>query len=216
MTQVNASSARPVNPARSSANGPQRTDPPLGDVKAMREALDAARTRLGSGKGALSGTHGKGALPDEKGKALAQAAHGDAPAVGERAAFDDPRETLLRQARERQEQQDGLAGFGGMAQAQAAPNMPAMPAAHVDPAAFAQLLADLWTRENGKGAKEVTVSFGDQAWPATGATLVRNAAGMLDVSLHLGDPAASYGDTLDALAGQLREAGVALGSLSAV
>ena len=43
----------------------------------------------------------------------------------------------------------------------------------------AQVLADLWTRENGRGAKEIRVRFGEDAWPATGARLVRNAAGAL-------------------------------------
>lgn len=210
MTRVSSSEAQPVRQLR---QGPiqGRVQPQPDDVRAMKDALGAARARL-FGK-EQPGEEQAGPLQPKPGKGLAQAERrGEAP-VQQREAFGDFRETTLRQEREARERQDGLFGFAGHAQPQPMA-MPAMPAAHVDPGAFAQLLADLWTRENGKGTKEVTVSFGDRAWPATGARLVRNAAGTLDVALLLGDRAPPYDGALRALEAQLRDAGVALGSLS--
>jgi len=92
-----------------------------------------------------------------------------------------------------------------------------MPAPHVDPAVFAQLMGQLWLREKAKGAKEVRVTFGNDAWPATGARLVRNAAGSLDVELHVGDGGALYeGATLTGLGDALGERGLAIGSVRLV
>jgi hypothetical protein len=211
MTRVGSSEAQPVRQLR---QGPiqGRVQPQSEDVRAMKDALGKARVQLFGkeqpGKEQLDGPlqpkHGKGLVQPER--------RGEAP-VQQREAFGDFREAALRQEREARERQDGLFGFAGHAQPQPMA-MPAMPAAHVDPGAFAQMLADLWTRENGKGAKEVTVTFGDRAWPATGARLVRNAAGTLDVALLLGDCAPPYDGPLRALEAQLRDAGVALGSLS--
>jgi hypothetical protein len=207
MTRVSPPNAQPV---RQLGNGPiqGRPQPAPAEIRAMNEALGKARAQLQSkeqqpGTGvqqkALKGL----VQPERRGEAMVQ----------QREALGDFRETALRQEREARERQDGLFGFAGHAQPQPMA-MPAMPAAHVDPGAFAQMLADLWTRENGKGAKEVTVTFGDRAWPATGARLVRNAAGTLDVALLLGDRAAPYDGTLGELEAQLRDAGIALGSLS--
>jgi len=208
MTRVSSSEAKPI---RQLDRGPiqGRPQPAPDDVRAMKDALGKARAQF----------HGKeipvkeeGTLPSKLGKGLAQAdRRGEVP-VQQREAPGDFREASLRQEREARERQDGLFGFAGHAQPQPTA-MPAMPAAHVDPGAFAQMLADLWTRENGKGAKEVTVTFGDGAWPATGARLVRNAAGTLDVALLVGDRM-PYVDTLGELERQLRDAGVALSSLS--
>ncbi len=92
--------------------------------------------------------------------------------------------------------------------------VPTMPAPHVDPGAFAQLLADLWARENGKGAREVSVRFGRDAWPATGARLVRNAAGTLDISLEVASGSAEYADRLPGLARHLTDAGIGIGALA--
>jgi hypothetical protein len=93
--------------------------------------------------------------------------------------------------------------------------VPDAPSPHVDPAVFAQLMTTLWLRERGKGTKEVRVTFGDDAWPATGARLVRNAAGALDVQLHVADGGALYeGDTLERLTQQLADRGLALGAVS--
>ncbi|MDT8757387.1 hypothetical protein MZO42_01625 [Sphingomonas psychrotolerans] len=206
MTRVSSPNTQPPRqPMQGPVHG--RAQPAPSDIKAMQDALGAAKARLQTKEqpgGAIQQKGLKGLVqPDRRGEAQVQ----------QREAFGDWRETALRQEREARERQDGLFGFAGHAQPQATA-MPAMPAAHVDPGAFAQMLADLWTRENGKGTKEVTVTFGDAAWPATGARLVRNAAGALDVSLLLGDRAPPYGDALRELETQLRDAGVALGSLS--
>ncbi len=209
MTRVSSPNTQP---ARQPTSAQGRTQPAPADVRAMNEALGRARAQF-QGKEMPGKEQAGGPFQSKLDKGLAQAdRRGEVP-VQQREALGDFREAALRQEREARERQDGLFGFTGNAQPQPMA-MPAMPAAHVDPSAFAQMLADLWTRENGKGTKEVTVSFGDRAWPATGARLVRNAAGTLDVALLLGDRAPPYGDTLAKLEGQLREAGIALGSLS--
>jgi hypothetical protein len=205
MTRVGSSDAQPVRLPKGPAQG--RPQPAPTDIRAMNEALGSAKARL-QGKEELGG-----AGTQKLGKGLVQADRRGEATVHQREAFGDSRETALRQEREARERQDGLFGFGGQAQPQPTA-MPAMPAAHVDPGAFAQMMADLWARENGKGTKEVTVTFGDRAWPATGARLIRNAAGTLDVALLLGDGAPPYDGTLRELEAQLRDAGVALGSLS--
>lgn len=206
MTRVSSSNAQPV---RQLGKGPMqvRPAPAPAEVRAMAEALGKAKAQL-QGKEQPSGP-----LQQKPRNGLAQPEHRGEAIVAQREVPDDFREVSLRQEREARERQDGLFGFA----AHASPPpvaMPAMPAAHVDPGAFAQMLADLWTRENGKGTKEVTVSFGDRAWPATGARLVRNAAGTLDVALLLGDRAPPYDRTLRELEAQLQGAGIALGSLS--
>ena len=209
MTRVSSSEAKPI---RQLDRGPiqGRLQPAPDDVRAMKDALGKARTQFQAKEVPVKD---QGAPPSKLGTGLAQAdRRGEVP-IQQREALGDFREASLRQEREARERQDGLFGFAGHAQPQAMP-MPAMPAAHVDPGAFAQMLADLWTRENGKGTKEVTVTFGDSAWPATGARLMRNAAGTLDVALLVGDGAPPYDGTMRELEAQLREAGVALGSLS--
>lgn len=209
MTRVSSSEAKPIRQLdRAPIQG--RNQPAPDDVRAMKDALGKARSQFQAKEVPVKE---QGTQAPKLGKGLAQAdRRGEVP-VQQREAAGDFREASLRQEREARERQDGLFGFAGNAQPQAMP-MPAMPAAHVDPGAFAQMLADLWTRENGKGTKEVTVTFGDSAWPATGARLVRNAAGALDVSLLLGNGAPPYDGTMRELEAQLREAGVALGSLS--
>ena len=203
MTRVGSPNAQP---ARQPAQGPvqSRAQPAPADIRAMNEAFAKAR---------LQGKEQPGQPIPQKGlKNLVQPdRRGDAP-VQQREAFGDRSDTALRHEREARERQDGLFGFAGHPPQVLA--MPAMPAAHVDPGAFAQMLADLWTRENGKGTREVTVTFGDRAWPATGARLVRNAAGTLDVALLLGDRAPPYDGVLRELEKQLQGAGIALGSLS--
>ncbi|MDP5279638.1 hypothetical protein Q9Q95_11960 [Sphingomonas sp. DG1-23] len=205
MTRVNSNPQPVRQPAQGQVQG--RAQPAPADVRAMNEALGMAKARLEAKEQPGVPIQPKGA------KGLVQAERRGEVPVQQREAFDDSRETALRQEREARERQDGLFGFAGHAQPQPTA-MPAMPAAHVDPGAFAQMLADLWTRENGKGTREVTVTFGDRAWPATGARLIRNAAGTLDVALLLGNRAPPYDATLRELEAQLQGAGVALGSLS--
>jgi hypothetical protein len=91
--------------------------------------------------------------------------------------------------------------------------MPAMPAPQVDPSAFAQLLAQLWRREHGKGSKEVRVSFGADAWPATGARLVRDAGGQLDILLHVDRAGSIDAASLEQLERQLSDRGLVIGAV---
>ena len=188
-----------------------RPQPQPADVKAMQEAMARATRDDRFGKPALKDA-GRGA-----------SVHGRMPTMERGAEFADARQAQSaamdqagERAAERREQQDQLqAGLAlpGQANAPAPVPMTAMPSPQVDPSAFAQMLADLWTRENGKGAKEVEVRFGDRAWPTTGARLVRNAAGMLDIAL-LVQGGAEQGDKLPDLEAALTRSGVALGSLA--
>lgn len=66
-------------------------------------------------------------------------------------------------------------------------------AAHVDPSVFADMLTRIWTREQGKTAREVRVQFGDDAWPATGARLLRLEDGTLQVTVSMGQRGADAG-----------------------
>lgn len=183
---------------------PQSARQPSGeDVRAMSDAFAAARAKM-----KLEGP------PAKPGKAAAPIVEGHERPIVESAldaAFD--REIAKRQRSDRQADGQGMA-FAGQSAAAPAIQLPAMPAPQVNPGAFAQMLADLWTRENGKGAKEVRVRFGADAWPATGARLVRNAAGALDIALQVGDPGFNREGRLPALGGHLARAGIAIGALS--
>lgn len=209
MTQVSGSreSSSAQRPAArpSNARGAQPDD-----VRAMSDAFAAARAKMKpdgvkfDGLGARQGkmAAGKGGAADIERRST------DA-ALG--AAFD--RKVAERQQSERQADGQGFALPG-----QAAPPPPVtlamMPSPQVDPGAFAQMLADLWTRENGRGAKEVRVKFGADAWPATDALLVRNAAGTLDIAVGVG-----AGGGTRALAGldeHLSQSGLEIGSLTLV
>lgn len=203
MTQVSRSAETRAPAMRTVARAPE---PAPGDVRAMKDALAAARGRTGPPEQLGPRGSKAGALLKEasaKGEATATP---EQPATGDRAvAALDPR----------QEEREQFEGFGqpGQPNASAPQSMPTMPSPQAHPGAFAQMLADLWTRENGKGSKDVSVRFGERAWPATGARLVRNAAGTLDVTLYVGDRGQRYGGDLSGLAGALGEAGVDLGSL---
>ena len=85
---------------------------------------------------------------------------------------------------------------GGFATPMQAP-VPA--AAHVDPGAFADMLTRIWSREQGKTAREVRVSFGDAAWPATGARLLRLDDGSLRVTVSVGQRHSGVADGLEGL-----------------
>lgn len=202
MTSVDAASrAQPSRPSSSPMRGEVRPDP--NDVRAMSDAFDKARGRMEKPQGQA----GKKAL----GEGLAERRQEAATATAARPTADETRTKLTSQ----REGAEALAGWGG----QGAAPVPAavnadFAAPHVDPGAFAQMLADLWTRENGRGSKEVRVRFGDRAWPATGARLIRNEAGALDVQLFVGDGGRAYGDKLAELEGALSGGGVNLGSLA--
>jgi len=89
--------------------------------------------------------------------------------------------------------------------------VPNAPSPTVDASGFAQLLSQLWAQAKQKNEREVRVKFGPNAWPATGARMVMNAAGSLDIALQMerGAP----GD-LSGLADGLARSGVAVGALS--
>lgn len=175
MSQVSGTrNDAPVQRATSRPSAQRKANPE--DVRAMSDAFAGARVKMAfetpakPGKPALP----KGLMPEADRKA-AEAALG--------AAFD--RKVAERQQSERQADGQGFALPGQLAPPPPPIVLAAMPAPQVDPSAFAQMLADLWTRENGKGAKEVRVTFGADAWPATDALLIRNAAGSLDIAIGI-------------------------------
>lgn len=203
MTDVSATSRSNAPNTRPTARTPQRATPPAEDVRAMGEAFRRARGGTGQPDG-LSGRAavGKGAQPATRGGERGA----DATAVAGWHAADE-RAALDRREGERHADQ----GFGGMAQQAAAPVViPAQgPSPLVDPSGFAQMLADLWTRENGRGPREVRVRFGTSTWPATGARLVRSADGLLDVTVEM---APGFGDArTDRLQAALEETGLSIG-----
>jgi hypothetical protein len=204
MTNVSGTS-KSAPPARPHAQSPNMPQIKPEDVRAMNGAFATARANM-----KLDGMPGR-----QQGKAMmaglaATDARGRGAEAALGAAFD--RQIAEHHAAERQADGQGLALAG-----QAAPPPPimlaAMPSPQVDPSAFAQMLADLWTRENGKGAREVRVRFGADAWPATGALLVRNAAGHLDIAVQMAR-GADGGGRLDMLGEHLADAGLPVGALS--
>ncbi len=156
------------------------------DVRAMSDAFTAARATMKNGLGEQPAQAGKGerkgTMPATKGE---RAAHVPADGASDRAAFDRALAERHGSGGSSEHFGDGAAfGAGAQGAAPTVVHAPAMSSPQVDPGAFAQMLADLWTRENGKGAKEVRVRFGGDAWPATGAVLVRNAGGGLDIAVQ--------------------------------
>lgn len=212
MTNVSQSAgARPLQARTPTpARGP---DPAPTDVKAMKEAIASARGRMGPvGEQPREGKLGTPLKGKGDAKGLAHAKGEALAAPPQRGPAEEQPLAGLERRQERREQLEGFA-LPGQPGAPAPLPMPAMPNPQANPAAFAQMMADLWTRENGKGAKEVSVRFGRDAWPATGALLVRNAAGALDVTLYVGDRGQRYGGDLSGLKGALGDAGVDVGSL---
>lgn len=207
MTQVSGS--RDTGPAQRPTARPQSARPAqTDDVRAMSDAFAAARAKMKPDAMKFegqTGKQGKAAL----GKGMPAEADRRPADAALSAAFD--RKVAERQQSERQADGQGFALPG-----QAAPPPPVMaammPSPQVDPGAFAQMLADLWTRENGRGAKEVRVKFGADAWPATDALLVRNAAGTLDISVGMASGGGAM--PLDRLGEQLSESGLQVGSLA--
>jgi len=118
---------------------------------------------------------------------------------------------------DRGQEQDALAslltpagGLGAPAQVAAPPP----PTSFVDPSAFADLLTSLWLREQGRTAREVRVSFGDSAWPATGARLIRQEDGSLRVAVTLGDRGAGDHRSTEALKERLHARGLPVADIS--
>ena len=207
MSQV--SSTRSDAPTRSARPAPQgQRAVPSDDVRAMSDAFAAARAKL-----KFAPAEG---LPQKPGKAplLGKDAGTERKATEAAAGAAFDRKVSERQQSERQADGQGLALPGQPAAAPPAV-LVTMPNPQVDPGGFAQMLADLWTRENGKGAREVRVRFGEDAWPTTGATLIRNSAGTLDIAVSMD---AAQGRTRDpslaALGRELGNSGLAIGALA--
>jgi hypothetical protein len=195
---------RSSQPAKPAARTPHRAQPLAEDVRAMSEAFARAKGDGRSPVGKLLVQGGK--LQGEK-KTATPLAQGASEFRAELAQAAGLRAADERGSLDRREAEQG----GEHALAQLAPGQPAAahgaaplpaPAPHVDPAAFAQALADLWTRENGRGDKRVQVTFGAAAWPATGAELVQSADGVLDVTVAVaaGGPALPSAELKDAFA----------------
>lgn len=201
-----------INPV----SAPQRTQSPQPahtpanrDAKGLADEFAAAARKgalplgkPGTGKD-LAGLAGKGQLVGKDGKPLPLDANGKplpppntalARARGDTQRQGDPSQTEVRK------DDSALATLLGTAQgAGFATPMQAPPpsSAHVDPGAFADMLTTIWTREQGRTAKEVRVSFGDAAWPATGARLVRLEDGSLKVTVSVGYRGADVGSLDD-------------------
>ena len=205
MSSTRAPSSQPRTDARPAA----RQQPNEQDVRAMGEAFASARRQPPNGQGGLQ--QGKaGKLAGQLAKGEAQARDGAQPSIGDRGAFAESM---------RNEQDNGSPsgqGFGLSGQAGAPVPVPApqVPAPHVDPSAFAQLMSQLWLREREKGVKEVRVEFGRSTWPATGATLVRNTDGVLDIALQVDPTATDYGSELSSLRERFADRGLAIGTLT--
>lgn len=204
MTQVSAT-ARPPAPPRAQ---PQRQPAPA-DVEAMRNAIAQAK---GEKPGAAPlPARGKG---QGKAEATTQAQAGASPATVRAMALNE-RKGPVGEREQGEGRQDGQ-GLGTPAGAM--PPVPvqaaAVPPPTVDPSAFAQLMSQLWSREHGKGAREVRVQLGASAWPATGARLVRNAAGELDIAIAFGSPVSHDDAALGLLRERFAEEGVAVGVLA--
>lgn len=210
MTDTAVSRSNPAN--RPVQRTPTRAQPLAEDVRAMGEAFAKVR---GQAQG-LAGRAGQQqqvpltkAPPQPLGQVPADARAELARIAGWRAA--DQRGTLDRREAER----GGEQALGMVSPAHTpvptAATLPA-PSPHADPAAFAQTLADLWTRENGRGDRQVRVRFGNDAWPATGALMVQSADGLLDVTVDMA--AGHVLSSTDALVQALGAAGLTVGRVA--
>lgn len=115
------------------------------------------------------------------------------------------------------QEQDSLASLltpAGLLGGPAPVAAPPPPTSFVDPSAFADLLTNLWLREQGKTTREVRVSFGNSAWPATGARLVRLEDGSLQVAVLVGDRGAGDQSASDALKERLQARGLTVSDIS--
>lgn len=206
MTSVSSSSRPPAaTPSRSPTQA--RPEANAHDVRAMADAF--ARARRQDMSGGQTGKQGK--LP----AGVAAEAPANAPANAPRSAAltGDPLRDALQFDRELAQQHgEGLALLGQSGAPVAVP-LPSPPPPQVDPSAFAQLMTQLWAREHGKGSKEVRVQFGPATWPTTGARLVQNAAGTLDVELYVGAQRAPSNGSLDALRQGFADRGLEVGAL---
>jgi len=202
MSMSAAASSRPVSTSRPTPQHAGRSQPSDQDVHAMKDAFALAQ----------KGGQPQGRIPlpakgEEKGDLLGDAREDKGNVVDGL----DQRQTVLRD--DRDDDQGGTQGWAfGQALADAPMIVPNAPSPMVDASGFAQLLSQLWAQAKQKNEREVRVKFGPNAWPATGARMVMNAAGSLDIALQMerGAP-----DDLSGLADGLARSGVAVGSLAA-
>ncbi|MBA2934207.1 hypothetical protein HZF05_08845 [Sphingomonas sp. CGMCC 1.13654] len=196
-----AASPRPVSVSRSTPRHAGRGQPSDQDMHAMKDAFTLARKgEQPQGRLAVP-TKGEGkAMPGEAGEKAEAAVDGL-----------DQRQTVLRDDRD-QDQGDAQGWAFGQALADAPMIVPNAPSPTVDASGFAQLLGQLWAQAKQKNEREVRVKFGPNAWPATGARMVMNAAGTLDIALQMdrGGP-----EDLSDLARRLGQSGIATGTLAA-
>lgn len=201
MSMSAAASSRPVSTARSTPQHVGRGQPSDQEVHAMKDAFALAQ-KGGQAQGRLS-VQVKG---EEKESLLGDGGDGKDATVSDL----DARQMVLRDDRD-QDQGDAQGWAFGQALADAPMIVPNAPSPTVDAGAFAQLLGQLWAQAKQKNEREVRVKFGPNAWPATGARMVMNAAGTLDISLQMdrGGP-----EDLSGLADSLARSDVRIGALS--
>ena len=197
-------------PSRTSAPQPARAPAhaPSHDAKALADEFSAAARR---GQLPLTGRGGAGEKDAKGPRQLVRIGpDGKAPpaqAVAALKALGDGRKRDGLGETRRDDSATAMQLLGPQnSPVLAAPVQAPQGNAHVDPSAFAELLTQIWTREQGKTAREVRVSFGDGAWPATGATLLRLEDGSLRVTVSVGRHGG--GGDLDALRERLNARGL--------
>jgi len=178
-------------PTREVSRTPGSTPHP--DAKALADEFSAAARRgqlpLG-GKGLPTTRDSKPLRLGPDGKPLPAPPTTTAKSLGYKSHGEDKLGEVRRDDSALSSQLLGQSPLGGATAMQA----PQPAAAHVDPSVFADMLTNIWTREQNKTAREVRVSFGDEAWPATGATLLRLDDGSLRVTVSVGHRGADLGD----------------------
>lgn len=216
-------SISPVSaPTRTADSAPAReigrgTPASSRDAKALADEFAAAARK---GALPLGGRDAKSPLGDAKG-----AKPGAVPLDGRAAAQQQQATTALARGGQprsydglsevrRDDSQAGLLQLQSNGAGFAPVHAPPPAAAHVDPGVFADMLTKLWTREQGRTAREVRVSFGDGAWPATGARLLRLDDGSLQVTVSLGQRGGDVGEGLEALRERLTARGLNIADIA--
>ena len=210
------------------ARGIDRSAPPASrDAKHLADEFAAAARK---GQLPLAGRDAKlGAGKGKIGEGMPQGADAT-PQGGERMALADGRAAQARGALTRQGQTRAYDGQSEVrrddsqtAQLMLQSNGPGLATPmqapppvnhHVDPGAFADMLTRLWTREQGRTSREVRVSFGDAAWPATGARLLRLDDGSLSVTVSMGQRGSDVDGGLDGLRDRLTARGLKVADIA--
>lgn len=186
--------------------GPVSGASPTGSASPANSLRGAARSPLMQDAQALAAAFAKAGA--HKGGPMA----GNAALLGQNADLNFSRALL-----DRGDDKDALASLltpGSHAGAQVQAAAPPPPSSMVDPSVFADMLTKLWLREQGRTTREVRVSFGDSAWPATGASLTRLEDGSLRVTVSLGDRGASGSAAIDSLKERLQARGLPVAEIA--